>query len=95
MASPYDKDQKWKRKRMLCARAEKMRSAKMHLEEAERGDHDTHTQDAGGEGPFVSRTPQESPLAGPSASSTVDQPDNVSFHPGDHDGGDHSSLDDR
>ena len=55
MASSSDEGEKWKRKRMLCARAEKIRATKkMRLEEAKHGDCETHNQDASREGLHVS-----------------------------------------
>lgn len=80
---------------MLRARAEKMRAKKMLLEGADDGDRDTDNQGAGGGGPSVPQTLEESSLAGPSTLSTVNQPEDVSFHRDDHDSQGHSSIDDR
>lgn len=90
MASQSEKSQKWKR----MMRAEKMRAVKKTwLKEAGHGDCDTQNQGMGGDGPSAPRTSEEFPLAVPSTSSAVDEPeDESSGH--DH-AGDHSSFADR
>lgn len=60
MASRGEESQKWKRKRMLRAKAEKMRAMKKaRSEEAEHDDTNTHNQDMGREGPSVPQTAEE------------------------------------
>ena len=80
---------------MQRVKAEKMRAKKACQEEAEQDDPDTRNQITDGQSSSVPQTAEESsPLAGPSTSRAVNQPEDVSFQDDNHYGGDQSSLDD-